>query len=88
MGRPITLKFSLRSASESEDGDSVEANNASEDGDTVEDKNTSEENIVEWLLLFSLLSDRSMRIWLEILLQFWNNYCYKEHNNEDVTEIQ
>jgi len=47
MGRPITLKFSLRSASESEDGDSVEANNASEDGDTVEDKNTSEENIVE-----------------------------------------
>lgn len=42
MGRPIILKFSLRSASESEDGDTVGDNNTSEDGDAVED-NTSED---------------------------------------------
>ncbi|XP_010505047.1 PREDICTED: 28 kDa ribonucleoprotein, chloroplastic [Camelina sativa] len=42
MGRPIILKFSLRTASESEGGDTVEDNNTSEDSDTVED-NTSED---------------------------------------------
>lgn len=58
MGRPIILKFSFRSAGESEDGDIVEENNASEDGDTVEDNtsedgdtvedsNTSEEKLME-----------------------------------------
>ncbi|KAG7569253.1 RNA recognition motif domain [Arabidopsis thaliana x Arabidopsis arenosa] len=46
MGRPIILKFSLRSASESEDSDTVE-DSTSEDGDTVVDNNTSEEKVVE-----------------------------------------
>ncbi|KAL1211105.1 33 kDa ribonucleoprotein [Cardamine amara subsp. amara] len=43
MGRPIILKFSLRTAGESEDGDTVEDSNTSEDGDSVEDSNTSED---------------------------------------------
>ncbi|CAH2059269.1 unnamed protein product, partial [Thlaspi arvense] len=51
MGRPISLKFSLRTAGESEDGNTVEDNNTSEekpeDGDTIEENNTSEENPVE-----------------------------------------
>ncbi|ESQ52152.1 hypothetical protein EUTSA_v10016986mg [Eutrema salsugineum] len=51
MGRPISLKFSLRSAGESEDGNTIGDNNTSEekpvDGNTIEDNNTSEEKSVE-----------------------------------------
>ncbi|CAN8316402.1 unnamed protein product [Cochlearia groenlandica] len=51
MGRPIRLKFSLRSAGESDGVDTVEENSTSEekteDGNTIEDNSTSEETPAE-----------------------------------------
>lgn len=65
MGRPISLKFSLKTAGEYEAGDTVE-----------EDNFTSEENPAEWLLFF--LGFPVGRSDYRSLLQFWMYYCYKE----------
>ncbi|KFK36447.1 hypothetical protein AALP_AA4G125700 [Arabis alpina] len=44
MGRPVSLKFSFRTASELEDGATIEDSITSEDGNTIGDTITSEEN--------------------------------------------
>lgn len=79
MGRPISLKFSFRSAGESEDGDTIEDNITSEekpeDGNTIEDNNTSEGKPAEWLIFLHLLVGRSD---YRSLLQFWISTAIKK----------